>query len=328
MSSPTDTTAHQRSVGTASVFSNEQVVAIVDQRSAISALRDVLVSAYRGTARSIPKTMARFDGQSTAHSLGAVDTDQQVVAFKSWVNTPNGASALLSLFDAADGRALAVMNADALGMLRTAGTAAVATDIMAASDAAQLGLLGTGRQAIHQVAAVHTVRPLELVRVWSPSEESRERFANVLRDKVGVRVEVADTARAAVHDASIVTTVTRAQEPFLDGAWLAHGAHLNAVGAILPTTAELLPSVLPLSDFTTVDDVENARRGSRELREHFGDNLDSVMTLGEAIDRSMKPPADARLTVYKGLGSGLTDLALAALVWHRFQDSLDSKDAR
>lgn len=313
--------------GAISIFTDDEVVAAVDQLDAIEALRNVLASAYRGTARSIPKTMAQFDDASTAHSLGAIDVIERVVAFKSWVNTPKGASALLTLFDSSAGRTLAVMNAGALGMLRTAGTAALATDILAERSAAELAILGTGRQAFHQVAAVHAVRPLALVRVWSPTESSRVAFASLLANELDLRAEVAGSARAAVLDAPIVTTVTRAREPFLEGDWLAQGAHLNAVGAILPSTAELLPSVLPLSNFTTVDDAENAARGSRELREHFGDNLGSVLSLGEVVDRDIKRPTNPRLTVYKGLGSGLTDLALAALVWRRSIDTHDLKDS-
>lgn len=296
------------------VLTDEHVVARVDRRAALRALRNVLASAHRGDAHSIPKSMARFDEASSAHTLGAVDLTQGIVAFKSWVNTPNGASALLSLFDSSNGRTLAVMSAGALGMLRTAGTAALATDILSDPGASELAILGTGRQALHQVAAIQDVRPLSLVRVWSPSERSRTAFAEQVRATLGLRSEVAAHARDCVSGAPIVTTVTRAVDPFVEGEWLAHGAHLNAVGAILPTTAELLPSVLPLSDVTAVDDLDNARRASRELHAHFGPELDGVITLGEMIARSSPRPEDPRLTVYKGLGSGLTDLAVAALV--------------
>lgn len=319
----------QVAVSTAvAVLTDDQVVAAVDQREAIEALRDVFVSAQRGAARAIPKTMVRYDETSTAHSLGAVDSTRQIVAFKSWVNTPAGASALLSLFSAASGRTLAVMNAGALGMLRTAGTAALATGILADPAAAELAILGTGRQALHQVAAIHSVRPLELVRVWSPSEHSRVEFANLVHFKLGIPTAAVDSARSAVADAPIVTTVTRARDPFLEGDWLAHGAHVNAVGAILPGAAELMPSVLALSDLTTVDDLDNAARGSRELKEHFGDDLGAVKTLGEVIDLDVRRPTNPRLTVYKGLGSGLADLAVAVVAWSNVHHSPDTRNDR
>jgi ornithine cyclodeaminase len=301
------------------VLTDERVLAGVDRRDALSAIRNVLASAHRGDARSIPKSMSQFAEASSAHTLGAVDISQRIVAFKSWVNTPSGASALLSLFDSSDGRALAVMSAGALGMLRTAGTAALATDILSEPRASELAILGTGRQALHQVAAIHDVRPLTLVRVWSPSESSRTDFAEQVRVTLGIRSAVAERARDCVLDAPIVTTVTRAAEPFLEGDWLAHGAHLNAVGAILPTTAELLPSVLPLSDITAVDDLDNARRASRELRTHLGPDLNGVVTLGEMVAHSSPRPKNPRLTVYKGVGSGLTDLAVAALVAQEYR---------
>ena len=319
---PTPTDAADRStVGSISILTDDEVTAAVDQHAAIASIREVLLSAHRGTAHGITKTMTQWGESSTAHSLGAVDMQQRVVAFKNWVNTPRGASALLSLFDSTEGRPLAVMSAGALGMLRTAGTAAAATDILAIPDAAVMAVLGTGRQALQQVHAVLGVRRLELVRVWSPSVRSREAFARQVTDVFGMAVEVADNAEQAVRGASIITTVTRSNEPFVDGAWLEDGAHLNAIGAILPTAAELLPTVLPLSGLTVVDDLENARRASRELREYFGADLTGVMTLGEAIDRGVTRPPDTRLTVFKGVGSGLTDLAIACLVWRTVEAS-------
>lgn len=318
---PTPTKAMVRGETAIPVLDDVQVIAAVSQREALDSIRDVLLSAHRGTARSLAKTMAQWDEGSTAHSLGAVDSRLGLVAFKSWVNTPRGAAALLSVFDAVEGRARAVMSAGALGFLRTAGTAAVATDMLAVRDAQVLGLLGTGRQAKQQIIATNLVRPLELVRVWSPNSESRSRFAQQMHNELGIRTECVDSAEAAVRDAPIVTAVTRAQEPFLEGGWLAPGAHLNAVGAILPSSAELLPSVLPLSDLTVVDDLENARRSSRELKEHLGDDLTDVATLGQALDQHIVRPPDARLTVFKGLGSGLTDLAVAAIVIRRIDES-------
>lgn len=50
---------------------------------------------------------------------------------------------------------------------------------------------------------------------------------------------VAGSAREAVDGADVVCTITGARTPILEGAWLAKGVHVNAVGASLPTAREL-----------------------------------------------------------------------------------------
>jgi ornithine cyclodeaminase len=65
-----------------------------------------------------------------------------------------------------------------------------------------------------------------------------------------------------------------------------------------------------------VDSAENARRASRELREHFDGSggWDSVATLAEVVTGKAARPADPRCTVFKGMGMGLSDLAVARLL--------------
>ncbi len=296
------------------VLDDHDVVAAVDQHQAIDAVRRVLRSAHRGDAQVIAKSMAAWDGPSTAHTLGAVDRQSGLAAFKNWVNTPAGASAVMNMFDADSGELLMVMRAGRLGSLRTAATAAAATDALADEQADVVGLLGTGRQAYQQIVALTAVRPLDTVRVWSPNRTRRDEFARRIETGLGLRVESCQDARTAVRDAPIVTTITRAVEPFIERSWLAGGCHVNAMGAILPTSAELLPGVVEASDLTVVDDLENALRASRELKDALGAELAGVLTLGEVLEQDLRRPAGAALTLFKGMGSGLSDLGVAAVV--------------
>jgi len=67
-----------------------------------------------------------------------------------------------------------------------------------------------------------------------------------------------------------------------------------------------------------VDDLENARRGSRELRERYGADgapWQGVGVLSELLAAGATRPADARLTIFKGMGMGLSDLAMARVVY-------------
>jgi ornithine cyclodeaminase/alanine dehydrogenase-like protein (mu-crystallin family) len=100
------------------------------------------------------------------------------------------------------------------------------------------------------------------------------------------------SVHTTIKGASVVTLVTRASEPFLSAAMLGNDVHINALGAIFPTHAELQPSVLARADLVAVDNLVNTQQASRELREHFGENNSwhRVRTLGEMIASRSKRP--------------------------------------
>jgi alanine dehydrogenase len=294
--------------------SEDDVAATASIPAVIDSLRLVLRHEAEGTARNIDKTLATWPDARSAHALGAVDTDEGLVVFKTWVNTPAGAAALASAFDARDGRILGTFEAGRFGTLRTSAISAVATDLLADPAADELTIVGTGRQAFGQVEAVAAVRALRRVRVWSPDDDRREAFVARVHAELGLPAEAVPTLEAATADAPIVTVVTRARDPFLGIGHLAAGTHLNAVCALLPANAELLPDVLPAADVVVVDSVENARRASRELREHLDADGEAPTPLAEVVVGKVVRPPGPRLTVFKSMGMGLSDLAVARLL--------------
>lgn len=295
-------------------FTDDDVLRSAPLPAAIDAVERVLHHEAAGTAWNIAKTMADWPGGS-AHSLGAVDLDDDLVVVKNWVRTTEGASSVGVAFAASDGRLRALLETGLLSMLRTAAVSGLATRFLADPAADELTVIGTGRQALWQVAAVHAVRPLRRVRVWSPTAVNREAFAARVRDELRLRADAPVTLEEAVAGAPIVTTITRAVEPFLAIEQLAPGALVNAVGAILPRTAELTPGVLAAADLVVVDSVENARRGSRELRERYGEDWPALPTLADVVAGTVTRPAAPRCVVVKAMGTGLCDLAVAGLVF-------------
>ncbi|YCN57654.1 hypothetical protein AB9M10_09815 [Rhodococcus erythropolis] len=195
-------------------LTEEEVDRSISLEAAIARITDVIEREARGQARNVPKVMATWDPASAAHALGAYDEVTQRVAFKTWVNTPVGASALLTLFDSSNGKALAVLEAVTLGVIRTAAVTGLATRLMSDPLADELALIGTGRQALRQVGAVKAVRPLQRVRIWSPRADSREAFAKKVETEFQIEATPTTTLEAAVADAPIVTLVTRAKTPF------------------------------------------------------------------------------------------------------------------
>lgn len=293
-------------------LAERDVVALMDMADAIAALESGLLAEARGEASNMTKTHVAWAG-ATLHAIGAAFPGQGFAGTKTWAHTEGGATPLLVLYDANDGALRAVIEAFALGQLRTGAASGVATRWLAAESADELAIVGTGKQALAQVAAVAAVRPLRRVRVYSRDAGRCSAFARRVQDELGLEAVCAGSVDEAVHDAKVVTTATRAKEPFLTGAMLARGTHVNAIGAIVPSGAEVEGDVLARCGAIVVDALLQAQKLSRELIDYVASGRgpwEGMQTLASVVAAGRPRPAGIDLTLFKSLGMGISDLAL------------------
>jgi len=298
------------------------VVALMDMADAVPALEAGLLAEARGEAHNMTKTHVAW-GRATLHALGAAFPKAGLAGTKTWAHTPEGATPLLLLYDAGSGALRAVIEAFALGQLRTGAASGVATRWLAAHDADELAIVGTGKQALAQVAGVAAVRRLRRVHVYGRDVERRRRFADSVRTELGLEAEARASVTEAVMDAPIITTVTRATEPFLSSVMVAPGTHVNAVGAITPTGAEVDGGVVARCRRVVADSVPQAQKLSRELMAVFGADpaaWTSVRSLAEVVADGGGRRADEDVTLFKALGMGISDLALGLEVLRRARE--------
>ena len=143
------------------------------------------------------------------------------------------------LFEGEHGGLRAILDATEVTAIRTAAVSGVATRLLARQGGGDLAILGSGVQARTHLEAMLAVRRIRRVRVWSPTAEKRERFAEREGRRHGITVEPVATAREAVAGADLICTTTSSREPVLEGQWLAPGTHVNAVGSSIKSAREL-----------------------------------------------------------------------------------------
>lgn len=285
---------------------------------------EVLADSYRlrrdGEAASMRRTHVR-DGDSIHHAVGGALWGAGVTGTKTWTYTPGGASPLLVIFALADGSVEGVIEAFALGQMRTAATTALGTRSLARPESAVLALLGTGRQAVMQARAVAAVRPISKVRLFGRDGERRGLCAERLEEALGVSVEEFGTVAEATRGADIVNAITRSPDPIVSGEMLADGTHLNAVGAVVAGRREIDETGVGRCSIVVADSVEQAADDAGELlRARDAGTLDwnLVRGLDEVVDLE---PAGLRsatdVSLFKALGVGLSDVALGAEVLRR-----------
>ena len=294
-----------------------------------------LAAAFRslagGAARTLPKSHLAwpFGAQplplATLHSISGVLLDRSIAGTKTWVNTPRGSCPVVILFDTRDGSLLAVLEAFVLGQVRTAAVSALATDLLAPSAVRTMVIVGTGRQALPQVAAVAAVRSsLERVIAVGRDPDRARAFAERAGAALDLDVVVGTSVADAVADAQVVTLATRATSAVLPTDCVHEGLHINAIGAITPERAEFEPSLADRCRVVAVDSVAQARELSQELRAAFGADEDAwarVRELGSLLADSGGESGGAGPTLFKALGIGLADTALAALAYARVSNA-------
>jgi alanine dehydrogenase len=296
------------------------VTSLVSLPDAIDALERILALEAKGEAENMPKTHLMVGANDAMHALGASVRGAGVCGFKTWVNVQGKSATVVVVFSIEDGACLAVIEATALGQMRTAAMTGVGTRRMAAADADVLAVIGSGKQALPQVAAVAAVRPLKQVRVFSRTPESRNRFADAIRAEFDFEVVATGTMEEAVRDAPIVTLITNATSAFLSNDLLSPGAHLNAMGAIVPARVEFTNDVFPRCDAIAVDSLRGVMDLSAEFRSYFGEeenNWRQVQPVSALIAAGFTRPANADLTLFKAMGMGISDLALAIEILDR-----------
>ena len=222
------------------------------------------------------------------------------------------------LHDGETGQLVAILNASPVTEIRTAAVSAVATRALARRDAERVAILGAGVQARAHAHAMRAVLGDPEIRIWSRRSDAAERLGS----EVGA--VVAPSVDAALFGAEVVCTTTGAVEPVVERRWLARGAHVNAVGACLPTARELDTETVAHSSFF-VDRRESAlnEAGDYVLAAAEGAiGPDHVRAeLGEVL-AGMHPGREHEdeLTVFESLGIAVEDLASAELVVRRARE--------
>lgn len=228
---------------------------------------------------------------------------------------------LIQLYSTETGEPLAIMSDGLIQGMRVGATFALAIKYLARQEASVMGLLGSGWQARFQVAAAACVRSLELVKVFSPNAEHRQRFAREVGQQYGVNVVAVSTADEAVQDVDILTAATNARAPLVNAAMVRPGMHVNAV-----TQDELSDEAIAKAGLLAYNTEANFLRyeggegqygkpvphGPASVK--FGELplLEDVIT-GKVRGRT----SDSQITMFSGNGLGIQFAAVGARVYER-----------
>lgn len=238
-------------------------------------------------------------------------------------NSERGLPALSSAYVLADGETgehLALVDGGELTRRRTVGTAALGASLLSPQDARVHLIVGTG----HIGSAVHDAysavrKSIETTLVADPHNPAGARALAQRLSERGAHAVAVDDLAAAVGRADIVTTATLAREPVIRDEWVTPGTHLDLIGSFRPEMHEVEPELLGRA--TVFIDSDTARTEAGEVATALATGVlaegDIAATLPElcALPNGRPRETDEEITVFKTVGTGLTDLVSAVTVY-------------
>jgi alanine dehydrogenase len=277
------------------VLSRDEVEELLDLDELVDALARAHAELSAGEA-SLPPRIAALAGDGLLGAMPAYLPSaglgcKLVTLFPHNTDRPTHQAEIV-IFDPENGSPTAVMDGTYITAMRTAAAAALATRLLARTDARVLAILGTGVQ----------------------SRAAQEMFPRV-RDFTEVRVAGRGEYEDAVRGAGVVHCATHSAEPVVLADWLEPGVHVSSVGYNAPGS-ELDPAIVARADVICVESRGSAfappPAGAPELA---AVDPERTVELGEIVagTRPGRTSSD-QVTLYKSVGVAVQDLAAAALV--------------
>jgi len=231
--------------------------------------------------------------------------------------------AVLNLFDPKTGAPVAIIDASDITDMRTGAVTAIGAKHLARRDSKVLGHIGARGTSYWNVRLLDSIFHFDEIRVHSRRPESRNAFANRLRQDLGKPIVVTDDWESCVRDADVVVEASRLEKPqaLLKTEWIRKGACVIPYGTM--SAVEL--SLTDIMDKMVMDDWGQAKAGPfGALRAHVDSGRLSESTLhgelGEIV-AGLKPgrESDDETNLFWHRGLSLSDIALGAAMLQKAQ---------
>jgi ornithine cyclodeaminase len=311
------------------ILSQSDVERLLDRDRLVEALADAMADVSGGRSSVPPRVAALVEERGAllaampAYLPSASILESKLVSlFPGNAGSPVPThQAVIVAFDPETGTPVALLDATHITEMRTAAGSALATRLLARSDARVLAVLGTGVPPGPHARAVVRVRPFQEVRIAGRDPRRAELLAADLSDELDTGVSAWGSFAEAMAGADVVCACTHSPEPVIRRSAVEAGMHITSVGY---NTAGREVDAETVRDAVVVVESRQAAladppAGANDLTWPVRDGVirpDHVHAeIGELVagTRPARTSAD-QITLYKSVGIGAQDAAAAALV--------------
>ena len=231
-------------------LTNEQIAQVLDMKTCLAAMEDAYHelneqrAGYRpridfyvpeephyyrwGTMEGASRKLGVFAIRMKSDMLAWENRDGFMVEDKYCIERGTYCG-LIFLTSTKNGAPLAIMNDGYLQHMRVGACAGLGTKYLARKNAKVLAMIGSGGMARTYAAAIKEVRPIQTLRVFSPTKANREAYAAEMTRTLDIEAVAVDTPEKALKGADVVALTTDSLVPVIKAAWLEPGMHINNV---------------------------------------------------------------------------------------------------
>jgi ornithine cyclodeaminase/alanine dehydrogenase-like protein (mu-crystallin family) len=316
------------------LLSRQDVMKVLDMGDVLDILEGAFADYANGKAnmpQRTPITAPEHGGLALfmpayLQGMGALGT-KTVTVYKdnpSKFGVPTVLGTILIL-DEKTGAPVALMDGGYLTAMRTGGVAGLATRLLAKPEATVHCMFGTGGMARTHAWAVDKARDIEKLVLFSLDPvDKRQAFADSLKDIISCEIVLADDPAEAVAQSDIVTLITSAKDPIVQGDWFQPGTHINGVGSHAPHMRELDTLTVQRSRvICDLVDACKAEAGDFMIPAQKGEwSWDQVGgSLGDVITGGIPGRSNAdEITLFKSVGLAIQDISVAFHVYKKAQE--------
>ncbi len=217
---------------------------------------------------------------------------------------------LIAVYDAKNGRPLAVLDSIDITIKRTAAASAVAAKCLARENSSVVTICGCGEQGRAQLRALHSVLPLKKIYAFDLDKRAATNLAAELSRELKIDIEPVRDLSGAIQKSDVCVTCTPAKEFFVRKEDVAPGTFIAAVGADAEHKQEIDPALIAsakvvadsLEQSCTIGDTHHAiARGLMRKEDVYAE-------LGEIV-------AGNEIIIFDSTGVAMEDAVAAAAVY-------------
>ncbi|TMP39037.1 ornithine cyclodeaminase family protein [Pseudoalteromonas rubra] len=306
------------------IIDRKQVHQALTFPNLIAALQCGFASEHAMPKRSVFELDTHTDNHDAFAVLPAWnDTVIGVKAFTYFPdNDVHGKASLYSkimLFDRAYGEPLALVDGTQVTLWRTAAVSALAASYLAREDTTHLVVFGSGKLAPYMVRAHLAVRGYKKVTLIARNADKAASLqASLVAMFPEVRFELGQSSAEVISSADVICTATGSHKPLFDGRWLKPGTHIDLIGNHHKNAREIDTATL-LASRVFVDSRANVLNEAGELLIPIQQGVFKAEQVeGELADMARENRylrnLDSEITLFKSVGTALSDLIAAKLV--------------
>lgn len=293
-------------------ISESESSALINHELAYDAIYQALIAATQLDTQSFPVVHGQASDTKNTFSIKS-SANQHLAGLKVgsfWEDNPkNGLprhNALILLFNQANGKMAAAIEAGKVNVFRTAASNAVATHVLARKDSKVLAIFGTGNQAKYECEALARIRNFDQVLIVGRDQSKAEKMAEDLK-KLGIEIKIAG-AKEACEQADIIVTATSSKTPLFKSEWVKAGTHISSMGSDKQGKQELTPELFSQSGLFC--DLNSQSKVIGEFQ-HAPESA-ILINIGDVLSANAQGrQSQEQITIYDSSGLSIQDLYIA-----------------